>query len=210
MRRTFLLLSLLIGWLHLIGQITPLPFQSDNYQTVSKVNVIEFNQSRCFEKSEYTYEIDKFPFLFRSAELQKVYDSDEWQDFTVFFAKNRNAPLHEVNKGKCRGVSVSFHAQYQGIYWIRLWNESKPSLIEIDASELPDITVKNHLGCVLHSTPVKDKLLVDKHFEHFGNAPVSLTMYYLFGKGETWRKVQTAEIERPVDKPVANSAFNKT
>ena len=194
MRQTFLLLGLLINWLNLLGQITPLPFHSDNYQTVAKINVVEFNHTRCFEKSEHTYQITEFPFLFRSVEIQKVYDFDEWQNFSVFFAENRNAPLHEVHKGKCRGFSVSFPAQYQGIYWIRLWHQSKPCLIEIDATNLPNITVKNHLGCVLHSTTFKEKILVDKHFEHFGNKSVDLSMYYRFSKDEIWRKVQTAQI----------------
>lgn len=194
MKQTFMLLALLISWQHLFGQISPLPFHGNDYQTVAKANVVEFNQSRCFEKSKYTYEIEKFPFLFRSAELQKVYDFEEWQNFSVFFAENRDATLHEIHKGKCRGFSVSFLAQHQGIYWIRIWHQSKPSLIEINATDLPNITIENHLGCVLHSTAFKDKLLIDKHFEHFGNEPVLLTMYYKFSADEIWRKVQTAQI----------------
>ena len=194
MQKIIILFGFLPVFLPLNAQINPEAFSPENYVAVDKSSVVDFHNARCFDLADSVFTVARFPFLYRNSDIRKIFALEAWQNFSVFFAEDRLSPLYEIRKGKCRGFSVSFTANHRGVYWIRFWNTAKPTLIEIDATDLPNIRVQNYLGCTLHEEGYAEKKIIDAHLPYFHNEPVTLTMYYRIRSDNPWQRIKTVPV----------------
>lgn len=120
------------------------------YVEVSTEKLTAFDASRC--DSIFTKVIlgnQEFPKLYRTKTPNRIFKNLEWMQFEVYFLAEDSEKLYLTNQGMCRGFSVSFSVKHKGIYFVRIFHESKPCLIQIDVDQ--NKITENFLGiCALH------------------------------------------------------------
>lgn len=112
-------------------------------------NVIEvFQGARCQEQGEATEQLEAYG-LHRFRQLSAFYETMGTYPFGVYFREKPGGPLYLVFKGACRGMHVTVPVVYQGLYYVVIFDEQRPSLLVADARQ-QEMKVRYSAACVLH------------------------------------------------------------
>lgn len=108
-----------------------------------------FVNARCATHGDSTFTVKQFPSFFRTQFISKFYDFGEVIPFRIYYAEDLGQPLYFIQHGCCRGFSITCPLPQPGFYFVRLFHEAKPALVEIDARK-PTVHVKMYGACEIH------------------------------------------------------------
>ena len=113
-------------------------------------NVIEvFQGARCQEQGEATEQLEAYGFH-RFRQLAAFYEPMNAYPFCIYFREKEDGPLYLLFKGFCRGMHVTVPVAYQGFYYVAIFDQQRPSLLEVDARQ-QEMGVQYSAACVLHN-----------------------------------------------------------
>ncbi|MCB0546324.1 MAG: hypothetical protein KDD19_01990 [Phaeodactylibacter sp.] len=145
--KTFLVLLLCLLASASYGQQ---PFSS-NERTPVTTNVLQlFDGARCLQRGEATVQLEAYGFhQFR--QLAPFFEPMATYPFCIYFREREEGPLYLLFKGFCRGMHVTVPVVYRGWYYVVVFDQQQPSLLEIDARQL-EVKIDYAAACVLHET----------------------------------------------------------
>ncbi|MCO6480127.1 MAG: hypothetical protein J5I94_26040 [Phaeodactylibacter sp.] len=126
------------------------PFPSDARAPVTTNILQRFGGARCLQRGEATVQLKAYGFhQFR--QLAPFFKPMDTYPFCIYFREREDGPLYFLFKGFCRGMHVTVPLAYRGWYYVVVFDEQQPSLLEIDARQL-EVKVEYAAACVLHET----------------------------------------------------------
>ena len=123
-------------------------FPSDNLSPVSPEILTRFDGARCLQRGEATEHLEAYGFH-RFRQLAPFYKPMGTYPFCVYFREEAGEPLFPLFKGFCRGLHVTVPVVYRGFYYVVVFDEQQPSLLEVDA-RTQEMKARFAAACVLH------------------------------------------------------------
>ena len=125
------------------------PFPSKD-RTPIVTNVLDlFQNARCLQRGEATEQLEAYGFH-RFRQLAAFYEPMGAYPFCIYFRENEDGPLYFLFKGFCRGMHVTVPVAYRGFYYVVVFDEQQPSLLEVDARQR-EMGIQYSAACVLHN-----------------------------------------------------------
>ena len=125
-------------------------FPSDNLSPVSPEILTRFDGARCLQRGEATVQLDAYGFH-QFQQLAPFFKPMATYPFCIYFREKEEAPLYLLFQGFCRGMHVTVPVVYRGWYYVVVFDQQQPSLLEIDARQL-EVKIDFAAACVLHET----------------------------------------------------------
>lgn len=145
--KTFLVLLLCLLASASYGQQ---PFPS-NERTPVTTNVLQlFDGARCLQRGETSEQLEAYGFH-QFTQLAPFFKPMATYPFCIYFREREEGPLYPLFQGFCRGMHVTVPVVYRGWYYVVVFDQQQPSLLEIDARQL-EVKIDYAAACVLHET----------------------------------------------------------
>ena len=113
-------------------------------------NVLDlFQNARCLQRGEATEQLEAYGFH-RFRQLAAFYEPMGTYPFCIYFRETEDGPLYFLFKGFCRGMHVTVPVLHRGFYYVVVFDEQQPSLLEVDARQR-EMGVQYSAACVLHN-----------------------------------------------------------
>lgn len=143
--------TILLFWFSLLALSSSFgqrAFSADEGVLVDPKIIDMFSGARCQEKGTATEQLEAYS-IHRFRQLAAFYKPMGTYPFAVYFREKPNTPLYLIFKGFCRGMHVTVPMGYRGFYYVVIFDDQCPSLIEVDAQQ-KEMRVQYSAACVLH------------------------------------------------------------
>jgi hypothetical protein len=143
-----------------------------------------FTFSYCNQIADTLYSFEALPTLIRSHAVGKAYEQSETIPFRVFWTPPAwSASLglgYEVQKGACRGFSVSIPCAQRGVYSVVFDHPERPSFMQITVGTADDgrnaAALRFFENC--RKSPFYGKYFADPVTLNFPPGPVTVTTFF--------------------------------